>query len=258
MSEIPRGEQPEEGAKPEYNFELMKEMEPVMSSLVMKLKTEIETGEYGALLSDEVGGRIPTLILRKIMKEKGPNVDIKTFFLAAGTGLEGKATSYIPTPFVKTRRQDYEKLKSYLKKAKTDKKLLIITEFIQTGHSIHSIVEALQNLGIQNFDIATLYLAATDYPDNIAQRHRNISGKKIIYGSDEEFDPGFGTMHHQLSGLTKSYYYQPYPTTAAKYKREGKPLARTDKESQIQEKINKAREDVDLMAERVIEKVWEK
>jgi len=51
--------------KQEYHFKTIEELEPAIANLVAQLKEKIEIGEYDTLISDEVGGRIPTLVFKK-------------------------------------------------------------------------------------------------------------------------------------------------------------------------------------------------
>jgi len=63
---------PEKREESEYYHPEIAEIEPAMSALVEKIKSNIENGDYDTIISDDVGGRIPSLILRKIFKDKYP------------------------------------------------------------------------------------------------------------------------------------------------------------------------------------------
>ncbi|MEK7121576.1 MAG: hypothetical protein AAB857_02610 [Patescibacteria group bacterium] len=112
---------------PEFHFREIAEIESAMASLVRQLKEKIESGEYDTLISDDIGGRIPTLILRKIIKEHNPDQPLGTFFIASGK-------TYLPTS---ADTEKYEQLQEHLKKV-TDKtkKALIVTQFISTGKTL--------------------------------------------------------------------------------------------------------------------------
>ena len=76
--------------EPHYNFPEIAEMESAMISLIEKLKDKIEKGEYNALIVDDIGGRIPALVLRKLMTEKGSynkENKLNTFFVTGGARL---------------------------------------------------------------------------------------------------------------------------------------------------------------------------
>ncbi len=51
-----------ETMNPEYHFEEIAEIEQAVASLISQLKEKIKNGEYDTLISDDTGGRIPTLI----------------------------------------------------------------------------------------------------------------------------------------------------------------------------------------------------
>ena len=57
-----------------YNFpEIMELIKPALINLIEQLKDSIESGEYETIISDEASARIPSLIVRKILKEKYPD-----------------------------------------------------------------------------------------------------------------------------------------------------------------------------------------
>ena len=228
-----------EGQKPEYNFELMKTMERDMVSTVQKMKEGIEEGRWSSLLSDDMGGRIPTLILRKILKEKGPSRDIKTYFLASGL-------TYFPDE--KTRTQDYKKAIDYLSSLDfSDKRTLIVTEVIASGDTIVNIIKALRSIRGDNCDVACLRVEG---PFELANK-RKIEERGELFIGAELGRSSFSTEHDLLGGVKKRQEeYFPIPESMVK------DIA-TDKDKiMFQKIINLARQDVDTMAKRVIEQVW--
>jgi len=219
---------PEE-QKPEYNFELMKEIEPAMISLVQQMKDKIEKGEYTALLSDEVGGRIPTLILRKILQEKGSNKNIKTYFLAAGQGMPGwefpdeEDFSMVRDniePRI-SRKEDYEKMKDYLSNLDFgDKRVLIITEYTFKGKTLEKIGLAMQDAGVENrFDFAIMHNTGFDDVTDRLKTLKRMSGANFFIG-EENYDSNFSEGHKELGGVRKSKKYSPIPVKALKKMKE--------------------------------------
>jgi hypothetical protein len=118
-----------------------------MVLLVEQLKNGIESGEYSALLGDDVKARIPTLVLEKIFKEKASkdnNSDerIKTYFLTGGRDII-------------THPENLDKVEDYLKKLDFgDKNILIVTEYISFGDTIKFFSKALQDIGIEKQRLA--------------------------------------------------------------------------------------------------------
>ncbi len=134
-----------EMSKREYNFpEIMQELEPAVLSCVEQLKEAIETGEYSTLISDDARGRIPTLILRRIFAEKAPNAEsLQTYFLAFGR--EQFRWDKAMDEFVKKHKD-------------TLGKSLIITEYIDEGHTIGNIKQVFDRRNsYNNYDITSLY-----------------------------------------------------------------------------------------------------
>ena len=144
MSELPSNEslQSKKINQREYNFEEeMEQLEVSMISLVLQLKDAIVEGDYSSFLSDDTGGRMPTLVLKyisdivfeKLKKESNKNKEkVKAFFLAAGRDL--------PEPNKEYQSKKYQEVINYLKKMNFgDRKILIITQFIDSGNTLKSI-----------------------------------------------------------------------------------------------------------------------
>lgn len=268
----------------EFHFEEIAEIEPAMVSLVRQLKEKIEGGEYDTLISDDIGGRIPTLILRKIIKEHNPDQKLGTFFIASGK-------TYLPTP---ANTEKYEQLQEHLKKV-TDKtkKALIVTQFIFTGKTLLSLADALEEAGVSDFDIATVD-AMPHFEEEGLLRSR--LGNNSLYVGSEAWHH-LHEEHEKLGGTRKTKNYSPFPKrmddVIAKEGRElsleewreifgiekrdsskiiieksrdpekdaeferrtHAPLSLAEKD-EIQKNINLAREDVSLMAKKVVEQVW--
>src|SRR3989338_5186548 len=98
------GGENQEIKKEEFNFPEIACLKEGMNALVHKLWANIDAGKYDALISDEVGGRIPTLVLREIIKARIPDANIGTYFIASGK-------TYVPQP----GSDDYEKFAEYIK-----------------------------------------------------------------------------------------------------------------------------------------------
>lgn len=293
--------------KSEYHFEMMTELEPAVVSVVEQLKREIESGEYTALLSDDVGGRIPTLILRKIMKTMGPKPP-NVYFLASGK-------KYMPTE--KAKPGDFRKAVDYLGSLDFgDKRLLVISQYTYSGETFSNIGKVLTTAGVEKFDFVSLEVEKRERGKRDRKLRGDINkevptkdelkkllGTRLIYGIEVNESASKAPHYHEpLSGVRKkTRKYSPIPETVIKHiehegsgkeqfreeeldreyqrifdfkgsedmlqvlndpkrKKEWKkivkrPLSEEEIKS-IKEKIILAREDVSLLVERVIKKVW--
>jgi hypothetical protein len=168
--------------------------------LCRQMKGNIESGAYDALVSDEAGGRIPTLILREIIKLVRPGEPIKTLFVAAGH-------RYNPYGNDDWASEDYyigyPELESYLKKLGETKKVLIVTQIIgQRGYATRQLADVLKDLG-NSVDIATLAaLKNSGFAPSIDNVF--IGGPRKNLGVLE-------TKHNVLSGIAKSKKENPMP-----------------------------------------------
>lgn len=279
----PEGYRPEVLENKEYHFEEIAEIEGAMISLVEQLKTNMLNGEYDALVSDDAGGRIPTLILRKIMQKIIPQASPETHFIAAGHGI----------PHQEYKRDYNDFLDSLKMTAKRGKRILLITQYIHSGNSLKKVIEGYKSIGFDQIDVAAMdRLPGWDNEKKLT----DILGEGHLFAGSTDFHK-FHEKHNELSGVRKSTIYSPSMMTEKsaikrfgrkisdeiwrevydiqekepyyKYKdrlldpkrneeldrRIHKPLSEQER-FEIQRKINLARQDVDLMAKRIFDKVF--
>jgi hypothetical protein len=197
-----------------YHFEEMAEIEPAAIELVKKLKESIEEGKYDALISDDAGGRIPTLLLRKIMRKIRPDKEVPTLFVKGGFSTPGRSrhrgnwdmgeemrqfdesnitdeeaakAEESKREMEKESNKDQEKLLDYLKNFKDrfhPKNPLLVTQFIRTGASVGALSEALREAGlVENVSIVTLEKEGkTSTHHKISEEHEKLSGVEKANG----------------------------------------------------------------------------
>lgn len=269
----------------EFHFNEIAEIEPAMLSLVDQLKDNIETGEYDTLISDDVGGRIPTLVLRKIIRLINPNQQIDTYFVAGGK-------TYLPGP---EKGDQGEQLQEYLTKIGSKaKKALLVTQYIHTGSTIIKLTEALKETGLSSFDVAAvdvmphfekekslrdklainnLYIGSDEW-HHLHEEHERVGGvrkprkeyspfpqrtidvtaKEGRVLSDEEWKEIFeiekGDSYQTIDEKTKD------PGKIVEFERRTQIPLTVEEKQETQRDINLAREDVELLANRVKKQVW--
>lgn len=114
----------------------------VIASLIVKLESSLP--KFDVLLSDDASGHLLTLLLRKLIDKartaqgKRP---VETYFLAV--------SSNDPEERMK-QRSDFLKTKIL-----PETKVLVVTEYIESGRNIMKIIEALQSL-TDHFRVATI------------------------------------------------------------------------------------------------------
>lgn len=146
---VESGKETENKTEGGYNFpEVMAELKPALLSVVEQLRESIEKGEYRTLISDDAAGRIPTLILRKIIQEKAPNGnDLRMIGLAFGRGW----------------RWD-DKLDNYIKENKDNwGKSLFVTEMTYDYRTLRNVYHSFdRDNGYANYDIAVAFVTDPD------------------------------------------------------------------------------------------------
>lgn len=207
-----------------YNFPEIEKIKEDMVSLCRKMKESIDEGRYTVLVSDEVGGRIPTLILRKVIKRLHPEKELRTIFVASGQ------KSKLPDYSNEKDRENYEKLINYLSVTQDDY-VLLVTQFIYSGHTIEKLSAALRDAGygLQGLDIAATssfhlpeeelkkgIITSEDeddfYRKGIVRSRRSIVADNIYIGnsygkSTDEMEK----RHNRFTGVAKEREYNPSP-----------------------------------------------
>ncbi len=234
----PKQEKTDSAPEKEYNFNEIKELEKPIENLIKELKEAIDKGEYDALIGDDTSGRIPTLILKGIIGKRyeslnpgaGPKEkreSLKTFFVVGGGGSE------LNTGLV-----------DFFKKIKPDikKKALFVTEYMSYGSSIINIGRFLEEAGIP-FDVASV-VAKGSREEYLADWAREFKGPN----DHRLFIDDMGGYH----GVPKIWGRW---NLAGVQKNRGEVHAEPNITAG---ETAKAREDVKLMAGRILDSVWGK
>lgn len=259
-----------------HSDKIFKELESLTFLLIEKLKENIDKGEYDMLIGDDASGRIPTLVLRGIINArnrelhpelKSSESEIKTRFVAGGHAKNDKELKIV-----------FKKLKLEIKK-----KSLIVTEYIFSGESMERFSNVLKKLDIP-FDIAALRSEIGHKLDKdnsmelfldtlkglgeflgvvaLKPEEPEIGRKNIKTPKETKFFYGAGTYDSaeapliyklpELSGVIKNKDSESKPYTIPFIK---KSASETERNA-VQEKINNARKDINLLVEKTLEKVW--
>lgn len=207
-----------------FNFSEIGAIKEDMVALCRKMKEAIDQGRYTALVSDEVGGRIPTLILRKVMKKLHPNQELKTLFVAAGQ------KSDLPDYDRDEDKADYKKLIKYLS-VNQDDYVLLVTQFIYSGQTIQKLSVALRDAGygLKGLDVAAttaFHLSEEDLKKGVVTsededkmyRNRDVDDLRkpilvdnIFIGEISQSTQDMEKKHNRLTGVAKDRKYNPSP-----------------------------------------------
>lgn len=168
-----------------YNSEF-EENRDLFQNILRKLRRKIRTGSYELLVGDDASGRIPTLVLRKVLsalfQEEG-HAPPSTIFLSGISGDQGASRQRICriqsaiAKRVQTNNRvinfAYSSIARFLGGYLQDlrqKRALVVTEYIYSGGHIRPIVKGLHRNHIGT-DVAAL----------ISEKKR-ICGTPVIYG----------------------------------------------------------------------------
>ncbi|KKS44227.1 MAG: hypothetical protein UV05_C0009G0006 [candidate division CPR1 bacterium GW2011_GWA2_42_17] len=220
-----------EASKEKYNFPEIEALREDMVSLCRKMKVAIDERRYTILVSDEVGGRIPTLILRKIIKKIHPEKELRTIFVASGQ------KSDLPDYDSDRDKEDYKKMVKYLS-VDPDDYVLLVTQFIYTGHTIQKLAVALGAVGyhLRGLDIAattSFHISEEDLKEGIITSEdedkmyegeeyienlrRPIFANNIFIGGMSQSTEELEKRHNRFTGVAKERKYNPSPILYTKF-----------------------------------------
>ncbi len=229
MENLPNNKNPN---TTEYHTSVIKKIEKAMTDMVLSLRERIDSGEYSLIISDETSARIPTLILRKIINERNKeNNKDKT-----------DKENETKTSFLTFRSNHSEDLLTEElfrdNKNEKPKRVLVVTEFVQSGKGLSTIAKKLKEYNI-DFDFAIMRIALGE--DYVKKNNEEIKDVDFFVGEDYPLPPAVWQTEY-LTGVTK--------------KNNEVHSKLLEKTPYSQEYINLARKDINIMAEKILEKVW--
>lgn len=149
--------------RPEFHDSRIEELQRPLESLVEELLPHIREGKYSLLIGDDTSGRIPTLILRKVINSVYGKIgipDIPTVFFSPGLASTEDET--------KLREKA---IREYILRPNT--RALIATEYIRFGTAVAGIGDPLRRIGIA-CDIATIG-ATFKNKSNMSMSHLDLN-----------------------------------------------------------------------------------
>lgn len=196
------------------------ELEGLTKNILEKMLPNIERGDYDLIIGIDASGRIPTLIMDKFIKyvyaQKSypmPN----TRFLAGSASFLG----------------DLEK---QIENWNPKKKVLIVEDTIVTGYSVRNLAKVLKEWGV-TFDIASMVNFGT--LSNLLDSKSVLKAEHIYSGGNDVVDI-YAARH--LSGVEKVHG-----------KTFSRPFRKGHTGPAIQEIINEARADADIVVKNLID-----
>lgn len=206
---------PLESETPEYHYQEVAELRSSCERLLEGLHERIEQGSYDLIVGDDASGRIPTLILRNVIKaiyhEKGLPIPYTAF--VAGS-------RFIHEPHIPEKTdQITQHIKKIAEWHDGNDRALIVTDTIGGGLSLKPLYDALRENNIE-YDIATLSLAhMPEMTDEVRERVERSMGGKLYFGQT-----GVPRIYgrHDLAGVEKKLediFAHSHPTPSVKIAR---------------------------------------
>lgn len=183
--------------EPGYRIPEIAELEGDTKRLVEKLKAKIDENYYTLLVSDEIGGRIPTLVLRKVISMRHPGEPLHTSFVNGGNLL--KEMTYGEGALGVGPLSDHLALSSGV-----GHRVLVVTQIIDSGNSIGLLVKAVREAGCEDVDVASVR-SIWSSGDGFRGKDSEILKTTDVYvGADSHSSThAFDAAAPKLSGVAK-------------------------------------------------------
>ena len=198
-----------------------------LARLVLELEDQIP--HYDTIISDDASGRLVSLFLREVINRKKAELDqqpVQTYFIAGGRCND---------------QNTYKAIDKFIAKKKPSiNKALLVTEFIETGASINSIVKKLDKYNI-NFDVASVSVSGDFFNDKTKKELASLV-KRLRYGTKDE--TGLAFYGKSFTGVVKVYQAK---------------SAHPVKQENIRSRkiLNEARRDMKLLATEILKLISE-
>ena len=199
----------------EYHYQEIAELRVSCERILEGLHDRIDQGSYDLIVGDDASGRIPTLILRNVIKEiyhdKGFQIPYTAF--VAGS-------RFIHEPRIPEKTEQLtQRIKKVGEWHDGSNRALIVTDTIGGGLSLKPLYDALRENNIE-YDIATLSLAhMPEMTDEMRERVEQSMGGKLYFGHT-----GVPRIYgrHDLAGVEKTpeeVFARPHRTSSTKIAR---------------------------------------
>ncbi len=161
---------------------IIKELEEPLASMFADLRSEIERGDYSAIIGDDASGRIPALIMWEVVKEiykkKGFKPPLMRF-------IAGSSNIRFTDEEIKKEKEMDNQMARIKEDTGQNKKFLIVTDTISSGASVGMLIGSLKRNGL-HADVATVGLVGPSIADNDEGSNRKELedewGSRIVYG----------------------------------------------------------------------------
>ena len=242
MNSIERKEGRERIENREYNTELIKNSERLFIELFSQIeKTDFfNLTDYETLISDDVSGRVPTLVVRKVMKKlSNEPISPDTYFISGGLQLDN------------TNKEKREEVVEFLKSRCQSDDVLIVTEYIETGRSIKKMANLVDKAKPDTFDVISLMIENLSTSNKLREYLSKNFKSKFLNGSvrKNKEDLKLWSKSGLITGVAKSEEYEIYPSK--------KIYEVSDEvtESKAKEKVRNIRQDIDVLSSFLVKSI---
>ncbi|PIT92203.1 MAG: hypothetical protein COU08_03640 [Candidatus Harrisonbacteria bacterium CG10_big_fil_rev_8_21_14_0_10_42_17] len=148
--------------------------------LIEQISEGIKEGRWTTILGDDVSGRLPALVIGKIIarynREHGMNPPKRIFFAGGSINYEDVPDEGLPTPEQSKQniQEQQQKLATFIHEQSKSlgDRVLIVTEHVVGGRTVRRIGKTLYREGV-NFDVASLWSTKQTYTLRTTLKHED-------------------------------------------------------------------------------------
>lgn len=162
------------------NYEQIGQLKEPLTLILEQMRSQIANHEYGIIIGDDTSGRIPTLILSRVINSiynfQGENPAIVTF----AQGSSDKDYYYAMATHL------IEKTRRFREKNEKKEKALLVTEFLGKGECVNTFIEILKNMKVTT-DVAAV---ESFYPKELYHHQKAVPVNSALFIGKENSRTG--------------------------------------------------------------------
>lgn len=221
------------------------ELKEPMCKILRSLSEDIDNGKIQFLVGDDTSGRVPTLILKKCIarlydKQQLPSPE--TYFInGPGGGLRLNDEQFEQRVNLVTQH-----LNKCMENRDVQRKILLITEAINSGDSIRPTLEACKRLEM----LIEIVAVGVDRDEKDIEKDLDVKIHFGMYGTPLIYNkPAYAGVYKKKPSGLERYGDKPAPLIAESYKQTVQKKDQLEK----QQWLNEIRREVDVLVDEVVE-----
>lgn len=175
--------------------EVMNDVKERLRPILQELKSDVEANKIGMILGIDGGGRVPALLLARVLKYKA---SIETRFVTGNKNVDNEDKIKRLEELIGHFSTD--EFKGQL----GDREVIIMDDIVASGHSVDLTCQALKRVGIK-YRICALAKEASQLSSDISEIEEFLDAKVIVGNTGTPLDDEYPEIYgkHKMAGVKK-------------------------------------------------------